>query len=841
MFQNSKFILEYTFFDNFLQLCYTSGMKNDRYYIIYTAVFTAVAIAVYSSFLFSGRSFIWHQDGVEQHFNALAYFGRFLREFLLSGFTLPMFDFSIGLGSDVLTVLHYYVIGDPLTLLAVFVPASQTELLYNCLVVLRVYLAGIAFSAYCRLTFKPPLLSLLCGALLYAFCGYALLFIRHPFFLNPLIYLPFLLLGIENVISGKRSYLLIFMVFLSAVSNFYFFYKLTILAGIYILLRWPDIKSAIKISIYYVTGVLLAGMIFLPVVMFLLSTARQDAAQTVGWLYPLSYYLRFLPGFIVPIAIDGYYTVLGFTPIALVAVVLLFTAKGHTVLKVGFVLLTFFHLLPIFGHIFNGFSYPTHRWNFGYAFLVSLIVVVTLPRLFEVKITKWAALPVTIVGIVANAHFLYSDYSTQFMPLGSSYYMLTTNASLAVQQIGDPSFYRFEENRHGGQITGVNSHNFSILNQENGTSFAFSLNNPAIGRFRFDDMQIPTVVENKYFDWNARAALGALSSVKYFVVHEDLERFLPYGYTESVMHRYPFVVYENHYALPLGYTYLYQISNEEYRSMSSIERQQALLLGAVVYGEVDLPHIIPEFTHIALPFEIYTGPNIWHDDGTFYVEAPGMVWLHFDGPEYSEIYLSIQNLHIHDMAYELAQITIETGDREKVFTFATPDFPWFSHFHDFLLHLGFSESPHYEMAIYFHRAGRYTFDNLQVYAQPMEDFGSRIDRLREVILEDVTIRPNRIAGTIESAEVRLLVFSIPYNGGWRAYVNGERAELHNINTMFMGVAISEGHHHVLLAYRTPFLLHGMLMSLVGLLLFLGIILHQRRRNYFMGRRVWMIH
>ena len=42
-----------------------------------------------------------------------------------------MWDMNIGYGSDILTTLHYYVIGDPLTLLSVFVPAEHTETLYE--------------------------------------------------------------------------------------------------------------------------------------------------------------------------------------------------------------------------------------------------------------------------------------------------------------------------------------------------------------------------------------------------------------------------------------------------------------------------------------------------------------------------------------------------------------------------------------------------------------------------------------------------------------------------------------------------------------------------------------
>ena len=75
---------------------------------------------------------MWSHDGVPQHLNSLAYYGRYLRQVLYTLFiehklSLPLWDMHIGYGSDILTTLHYYVIGDPLTLLAVFVPESHKQ------------------------------------------------------------------------------------------------------------------------------------------------------------------------------------------------------------------------------------------------------------------------------------------------------------------------------------------------------------------------------------------------------------------------------------------------------------------------------------------------------------------------------------------------------------------------------------------------------------------------------------------------------------------------------------------------------------------------------------------
>ena len=211
----------------------SKGGKRKRlnYYLVYTVLFVVAILAVYSVFYLNGKSFIWVEstkDGLVQHFNSLTYLGKMLREYakniLAGNFAFPMWDSSIGYGADTITTLHYYALGDPLCLLSVFVPASKTEILYTALIILRLYLAGIAFSAY-SLKMNRGRLGSVIGSLCYVFCGYAAYAsIRHPYFTNPMIYLPLLLIGVEHIFEKRRPYLFIIMVDLSAISNFYFFY-----------------------------------------------------------------------------------------------------------------------------------------------------------------------------------------------------------------------------------------------------------------------------------------------------------------------------------------------------------------------------------------------------------------------------------------------------------------------------------------------------------------------------------------------------------------------------------------------------------------------------------------
>ena len=107
------------------------GHRLRQYYARYTLVFAAVAVLAFSVYIFTGRTLIWNADAWSQHYKALVYYAEYLRSIVKTLFTegrlvIPNWDFAFGEGGDVLTTLHYYVIGDPLTALSVLFLVNGT-------------------------------------------------------------------------------------------------------------------------------------------------------------------------------------------------------------------------------------------------------------------------------------------------------------------------------------------------------------------------------------------------------------------------------------------------------------------------------------------------------------------------------------------------------------------------------------------------------------------------------------------------------------------------------------------------------------------------------------------
>lgn len=365
-------------------------------------MFLLMCIVAFLPFFTEGKSFVWGagvEDGLSQHFSALAYYGEALREFfrnLLAGHPkLVMWDMSLGYGADILSTLNYYAIGDPLNLLYGFVSPKNTETMYDFMILLRLYLAGITFIMYAR-KMKKRSYGTVIGALVYVFSGFCFrLGLRHPFFINPMIYFPLLCLGIEKIYQRERPYVFIFAVCVSAMSNYYFLYMLTIFAVIYAWIRFYKYTeenkmknfflTILKFGMYYTLGIAMAAVILLPSVIGFLGNGRYG--NGADWksliVYPGKYYLLFIENFI-GYGNMGSNTNAGYLPI--VGIVVLFTLFSqrmkHKKYRAAFIASIIALILPIFGYAFNGFSYANNRWAFALSFIVALLTAEMYPRLF---------------------------------------------------------------------------------------------------------------------------------------------------------------------------------------------------------------------------------------------------------------------------------------------------------------------------------------------------------------------------------------------------------------------------------------------------------------------------
>lgn len=365
---------------------------NRKYVLLYTAVFCILTLAVFLPFLTGGKSLVGNGDGQSQYILQLRYMGQWLRQtvrdFLHGDFALRSYDFTIGMGEDIGSIVRFH----PLDYLSVFVPASGTEILYAFLIFLRMYLAGLAFAAF-AFYWECRGLAVLAGSIVYLYCGYVFeLGIVHPIYVSPMIVMPLLLLGAEYMMDPKRRHgfvLLTVMVYLGFTSNYYFMYINSVALLIYVLVRFGMIYRTQRLKNFvllfvrmvsaYIVGLMLSAVTLFPTLQRYFNSYRSQSMARSGSLLFYSDFRRYFAWFInliSPLEASGNGTHLNFAVIVLpcITILVLSGKKTHSGLKKLLLANLIFLLLPLGGYIMAVMHTENNRW----VYLISLTVAMTV-------------------------------------------------------------------------------------------------------------------------------------------------------------------------------------------------------------------------------------------------------------------------------------------------------------------------------------------------------------------------------------------------------------------------------------------------------------------------------
>lgn len=398
-------------------------LVNKRTFLMYTSIFLVLAGIIFLLFVLTGKSFIHEGDGFHQHYPFFKEYLQMLRDFVATG-NWQSWDWSINVGADTLLTYGYYVVGDPFVYLGLLFPQGTEEFAFHFIMLVRIWAVGASFLAYAR-HMKMTHWSVLPASVLYGFSHYVIYnVVRHPFFIHPMIWFPLIAIGIEKVLDKKSGTFFAFMIAISAISNFYFFYMLTLLAFFYALIRYltGDFKRTwlafgqllLRFIGYYLLGLMLAAVVFLPQVYGFLKASRSTGLPPISMLlYPTDYYGLLLLNVITPGT--KYWTVGGFSVLAILPLPLLVRKrKEKPDLFWALLLLAIMVLFPIFGSIMNGLSSPYNRFTFVFPFYLALVLVYFLEHIGEMKAQdirwmKWLMIVFTLLYSVTS-YFMFNAF-----------------------------------------------------------------------------------------------------------------------------------------------------------------------------------------------------------------------------------------------------------------------------------------------------------------------------------------------------------------------------------------------------------------------------------------------
>jgi len=862
-----------------------TSKRNERikYCIVYTLLFVVCCCFCFFQYYSQGKSLIYTGDGWSQHYKAYIYYGRYLKGiarniFIDHRLVIPQWDFSIGEGAGIIETFHYYVVGDPFAFLTLFVPERLMQLYYDFSILLRLYFAGLFFSFLCFYAKKENYYAVLSGAIVYDFCFWAIFnAARHIYFLNPLVYLPLIILGAEKVMNRDNPYLFVFAVTVSSLSNFYFFYNIVVITVIYVLARLAlknktDIKKSIvdlmPLLKYSLMGVMISAVLLLPIVFVFLHDARMEISFDHHLFYPIYYYLK-LPSMFLSTS-RYYWLCMGYASPVLIAVLSTFiNFKDSKLIAILNTIAVIMVLFPIFGQIMNGFSYISNKWCFAISLLVSFNLVaqwdeiqkhrIVLSLLFVFVSTVCLFygfgvnmnIPLLICGLFLAIQFISANSNMltrvknlscillivlnvsflanwQYAPYGSNYISFATLAeedrnitqtseaySVAKYSASsdDSGFFRYS----GSSLT----QNASILFNVHSTDYYWSLTNPYVAKYR-SALNLEEYKLYNFREYDKRSILYSLANVKYYVVPNSYDGLIPYGFEfqESLDDH---DLYVNQYYLPFGYTYCKAISADVWNRYDGIEKEE-ILLQAVVLDELDHnDEVLTSERRIS--FDYVCNEGIRFDDNKIVVEkTDSTIILNFTLPPGCEAFLTFEGLQYDDgqkwIDGKTTQVKINLVTSENIrksITYGTTDDKYGNGRSSFVSYLGCNDDNDISsVKISFSSKGTYSFTDLFVSCRTTTDLDRFTKELSEETLDNVVFGTNTVTGTIRLKQNKYLLLSIPYSKGWKAYVDGKETELLNANITYMALYLNPGYHEIKLVYRTPLLRLGVLLSFLGL-------------------------
>ncbi|WP_026527680.1 YfhO family protein [Butyrivibrio sp. VCD2006] len=881
-----------------------SGLNTLLFYLIYTAIFAAMSVLVYGYFYRNGKSLICEGDTWRQHLKAAAYYSKWLRGVLYHVFkehslNLQTFAFGIGYGSDLYTTLQYYALGDLLNIFSAFVKTEYIHIYFQVVMLMRAYLAGITFSLYAKYSRKNMSAgALLTGMFTYSFGSYFMyLGLWHPFFANPLIYLPLVLLGAEKILKENKPRFFAVAVFLAGTNNFYFFYIIVLLTIIYVLARLLFIyfgkhqagtafKTIGTFFAYGIIGSLMSMFILLPILIAFPNNPRANSGIAIPLFYGEDYYKELLKNVYSFVYHGANDTQLGFTPVfvaAAICVIVRSICYAFSLIKFKndvrslkeeaeetkdprsvyqeltfLILLTLFLCLPFAGYVFGGFNYAVNRWAFSCALFAGFVTaefadiiagyaakIVTKKgqgnQAFIASILSIVVLTTTLLFIAKNGRLAYSpeegNMVKDYMDICSPEEMYAQLQSTEVQVVEenaaadglDPanSFYRYS----GRDLVW----NAAMLDGISSTQFFWSLADKSVSEY-FKLMAINDQQNFAYLALDDRAVLNSIAGVKYYSLRyntPDQQAFVPCGYVPSY-EKFNFGIYENPDAMPLGFTYNAAISESAFNELSPIEREEALLYGAVVRDDVagKYPEAEPVFTSESIPYEITLEGEIKEAKGGYKAKAGSSILLTFNGNPGCETLLYLKNLKVKSNT-DVPSITVSTELADGTGIMKRIDYKcesswYYSGWHNFIVNLGNANEAKTYIRLTFNDKGTYKFDEMSVFCRSLTTMHAQLSALKAHTMQDVDLHKNPISfatnmitGSIDTEDSELLFLSVPYVKGWTAYVDGKKTELLAADTMFSAIEMSAGHHDIKLVYHTPGLFAGIILSLLGLILLLG--------------------
>lgn len=756
------------------------------------------------------------------------------------------YTFNGGLGQNFFLTMAYYLFS-PITWLVLLFSKSQIPAAANLIIVLKNILVIAIMAWYLPSKSKKSSWTLAAScALAYGFGFYFLGYAVNFMWMDCIALVPLMLYGIERLNTRKGRLIYIVSLALGVLTNFYMGAIVCIfLAFYYLFIRLYFSKKGIVDFGWFVacslSAVFIASVVLIPVVQgMLMANASRMSPPDFEWFNDAKYIAsRLLPDAEVIRISHNRGTMNLYMGTAALIGTLLFVVSGKASkrYKLGIVLLVSLYFVSLqqswLNYLFHGFYLQRqvpNRYGFVIGLLVTLMMYQGLLNLNRTKM-KWIVLASGLSAIIYGVLFVVSGSSTEWLgfvlptlcilygllaifkhkAIMAALIVIESYCGLIMCAPGKLSSNFIEMDQYikmahiGEDLDGFGRTeifcsdiaNAPMLYGIQGISAFNSVINPKtaglLGKLGFASG------ENYYRMYGLTPLSGLFLDVQSVITNTSTHMPYPYQLTQVIGNM---AVWRSAYDIPIGLC----LENSQQTIGSTNKFMNLNHLFANVYQMIDL--------------------NV--------SEVTGHEWVDRQDDTYQ-----IQDLKEN----EEFSFTLDRFEAQNAFVYAK-----MSGAKRFIVHKNGTiliDNKYEGNIIYL---GDVTMDDLititiqvdedqqegKVLVQGATSSNESIDAAANYFIEhglkEESIRGNTITGTYSSAQDETMIFTIPYDEGWSAYVDGQQVDIQPWQNALVSVDLKAGDHSLRLVYTPAGLKTGRLLSGLGILCSIFVIYGFKKKN-----------
>lgn len=745
-----------------------------------------------------------------------------------------LYSWDVGMGVN-FSALYSYYLASPLNWLILLCPKKFIIEFMTYSIVLKIGLSGMAFAWYLQKHCKTTDFGVGFFGIFYALSGYMAAYSWNIMWLDCIILFPVIMLGLERLVQEKKWGLYCISLGASILSNYYISIVICIFMVLYFaaLLILEEKKpfrdylvNIFQFGLFSLLAGGLAAVVLLPEIYALKMTASGnfDFPKTFNSYFSIFDMLaRHIGNVEVEIGLDHWPNIYCGVAVLMMFLLYLGCRKIRVREKAVYCFLLLIFLasfsINVLNFIWHGFHYPNSlpcRQSFIYIALMLLVCFRAYSCLEEIPwkhvvMAFWGAVifvfmaqklvdnrqfnfivfyvAILFLAIYAGLIYLWKQKTVSgnvilLMALAVVSIEAAVNTTVTsvtstsrtayvqdnkdVRRLADslyPSdgFFRMEK------ITRKTKNDGAWMNFPSVSLFSSTANADLTDLFKKLGCEAST---NAYSITGSTPLVNALFSVKYGIYSEEQTENSMMSFVKSSGDTW---LYENTYVLPLGFGVPFGFTEQWQLDMGNPALVQNDLCDIA-----GVPHVLEE----------YWGAEE-NGEYRFNAEEPGDYYVYVTNKSAEKVRvdwgLKARTYDNVDRGYFLELGYMETGD-EVVLTSADEKSQRISG---------------------------------SVYRVSEEALGELCQRLNKSPWVLTMWSDTMLEGTVEMEEAGNLFTTIPYDKGWGIWVDGQKMTGMKMANTFLGVAVPEGRHKIVMKYEPQGLRLGFLITLGSVLLILA--------------------